>query len=288
MPTELFTTPFFSLKNTLIFGGANLFIVPAVLVMFAGSVANAYMSEHTSGFMRLAPYGLMMTERVYRRDNRTIRLAAMIHVGNKDYYDKLVSSIAAGRVIVLAEGVSDDKNLMRNRIDYGKVAGFLGLTSQQEMRFKGRLIDQEELVAPRLNTLDAVDGKLAGEADIFRADVDISSFRPPTITFLDAIGKHLRESPSFVQGVQALNTWAEKNVTPEMYAIIMDDILHRRNMVVIGYLEKALARYDTVVIPWGALHMKEIEAEILKQGFVLQEERERVSIDFRRMLLGRL
>jgi hypothetical protein len=132
-----------------------------------------------------------------------------------------------------------------------------------------------------------VDGKQAGETDIFRADVDISSFRPQTITFLDAIGKHLRESPSFVQGVLALNTWAEKNVTPEMYVIIMDDILHRRNLVVISYLDKALVRYDTVVIPWGALHMKEIEEEILKRGFVLQEERERVSIDFRRMLLGR-
>jgi hypothetical protein len=287
LPPEMFTTPFFSLKNTLIFSWASLFIVPAVMAMFAGSVANAYMSEHTSGFMRLTPYGLKMTERVYRRDNRTIRLAAMIHVGNKDYYDKLVSSIAAGRIIVLAEGVSDDKNLMRNRIDYGRVAGFLGLTSQQEMRFKGRLIDQEELAAPRLSTPGAVDGKQAGETDIFRADVDISSFRPQTITFLDAIGKHLRESPSFVQGVLALNTWAEKNVTPEMYAIIMDDILHRRNLVVISYLDKALVRYDTVVIPWGALHMKEIEEEILKRGFVLQEERERVSIDFRRMLLVR-
>jgi hypothetical protein len=73
-----------------------------------------------------------------------------------------------------------------------------------------------------------------------------------------------------------------------MSDIIMDDILHRRNMGVIRHLEKALVRYDTVVIPWGALHMKEIEAEVLKRGFKLQEERERVSIDFRKMLLGKL
>ena len=73
-----------------------------------------------------------------------------------------------------------------------------------------------------------------------------------------------------------------------MSEIIMDDILHRRNVGVIRHLEKALGRYDTVVIPWGALHMKEIEAEILKRGFKLQEERERVSIDFRKMLTGRM
>ena len=65
-----------------------------------------------------------------------------------------------------------------------------------------------------------------------------------------------------------------------MYEIIIDDILHRRNMGVIHYLDKALVRYDTVVIPWGALHMTEIEAEVLKRGFKLQEERERVSIAF--------
>jgi hypothetical protein len=187
----------------------------------------------------------------------------------------------------LAEGVSDDESLLRNRIDYGRMAGFLGLTSQDRMLFRGRLVEAEELELPRLNSRGAGDDKLAGVADILRADVDVSVFRPPTILFLDAIGKHLRESPSFVKGVMALNSWGEKNITPEMYDIIMDDILHRRNMEVVRHLEKALVSYDTVVIPWGALHMKEIEAEVLKRGFRLQEERERVSIDFRKMLLGK-
>jgi hypothetical protein len=59
-------------------------------------------------------------------------------------------------------------------------------------------------------------------------------------------------------------------------------------IVVIRHLEKALVRYDTVIIPWEALHMKEIEAEVLKRGFKLKEERERVSIDFRKMLMGKL
>jgi hypothetical protein len=85
-----------------------------------------------------------------------------------------------------------------------------------------------------------------------------------------------------------LNSWAEQNITPEMYTVIMDDILHRRNLAVISHLEKAFMRYDTVIIPWGALHMKEIEAEVLRRGFVLQEERERVSIDFRKLLLSLL
>lgn len=67
----------------------------------------------------------------------------------------------------------------------------------------------------------------------------------------------------------------------------MDDILYRRNKEVIRHLRKAVDRYDTVVVPWGALHMPEIEDEVVKQGFKLQQERERVSIDFNKMLWGK-
>lgn len=286
MPPEMFAPHFFSLRNTLVFSAANLLVVPLALVMLVLSVANSYMSEHTSGFMRIDPGGLRMTERVYRRDNRTIRLAAMVHVGNKKYYDELAGSVAPGRIIILAEGVSDDENLLRDRIDYGRMAGFLGLTSQKELRFRGRIIDAEELESTPPRSGSTGNDKQAGSVDILRADVDVSDFRPPTILLLNALGKQLQESPSFVKGVMALNAWGEKNITPEMSDIIMDDILHRRNMEVVRHLEKALVRYDTIVIPWGALHMKELEAEVLKRGFKLQEERERVSIDFREMLLG--
>jgi hypothetical protein len=164
------------------------------------------------------------------------------------------------------------------------MAGYLGLASQHEMHFQGRVIDEEEFESPRLSQGHAGDKKTAGELEILRADVDVSDFRPPTLLLLNALGKHLQENSSFVNGFLALNAWGEKNITPEMSEVIMDDILHRRNKEVLSYLEKALVNYDTVVIPWGALHMKEIEAEVLKRGFKLQEEQERVSIDFRKVL----
>jgi hypothetical protein len=208
----------------------------------------------------------------------------MIHIGDKAYYDDLAHSITAGRSIVLAEGVSDDGGLLRNTIDYGKMAGFLGLTSQDRMLFRGRLIGAEEFESAAGPSENTGDKGPAGVVDTFRADVDVSTFRPPTLLFLNAIGKQMQDSPSFVQGLMALNAWGEKNITPEMSAIIMDDILHRRNIEVISYLDKALVRYDTVIIPWGALHMKELEAEVLKRGFTLQQERERTSIDFFKML----
>ncbi len=288
MPPTMFDAPLFSLRNTLIFSAVNLFVIPVALTMLILSAANSYMAEYTSGFMRLGPCGLSMAERVYRRDSRTIRLVSMIHMGEKEYYDGLMESIPPGRTIVLAEGVTDNDNLLRNRLDYGRVAGFLGLTSQDTMLFRGRLIEEDALEAPQVRARGAGEEKHAGPADILRADVDVSTFRPPTILFLDTIGKHLKESPSLVNGLMTINTWAKKSITPHMYEVIMDDILYRRNREVIRHLGKALERYDTVVIPWGALHMKEIEEDVLRRGFKLQKVEERVSIDFRKMFLGRL
>lgn len=288
MPPEMFAGPVFSLKNTLGFCGANLAVIPLALLIFVLASINAYMAENTSGFMRLGPGGLSMIERVYRRDNRTIRLAGMIHVGEKEYYDELVGSVAPGRTIVLAEGVTDDRNLLPNRLDYGRVADFLGLASQETMEFKGRAIEAEELEMPLARPQNADKKEPAQPADILRADVDVSAFRPPTILLLDTMGKYLKDNPSLMQGLLSLNSWAQKNITPEMNEVIMDDILYRRNQEVIRHMGKAIGRYDTIVIPWGALHMKEIEAEVLKLGFRLQEERQRLSIDFRKMLLETL
>lgn len=288
LPAESFATPFFSLKNSLSFTAANLLTAPFVLIMLLLFTANAYMSEYTADFMRLNPGGLRMVERVYKRADRTVRLAAMIHVANKEFYDELAASIPPGRSIVLAEGVSDDEQLLTASIDYGKTAGYLGLTSQKQLHFRGRFIEPEEFETPGFRSKGTKNGKPAGELDILRADVDVSDLRPATILFLNALGKQMQGSESFVNDFLALNSWGKKNITPENYELIIDDILHQRNMAVIRYLDRALNRYDTVIIPWGALHMKEIEAEVLKRGFTLQDERERVSIDFHKTLLGKL
>lgn len=284
LPREAFDAPYFSLKNTLSFAGVNLLVLPVALVTLALFLANSYVAAYTSGFMRVAPDGLYMFERSYKRDDRTIRLASMIHIGEKEYYEDVAAMVVSGGTLVLAEGVSDEKELLRNKFDYGKVASFLGLSSQEKMLFAGRVIEPAELDAPQGR------GETAkpGAPDILRADVDLSSFRPETMLLLDAMGKHLRDNDSALEGVLELNEWAEQTITPEMYEVIMDDILHRRNKVLLGYLDRALKRYDTVVIPWGALHMKEIEAEVLQRGFVLQEEKKRKSVDFTRMLTGRM
>jgi hypothetical protein len=281
MTKTMFRSPFFSLRNTLIFAAANLFVVPIALVLITLSAADSYIEKKTSGFMRIAPDGIYMSDRVYRLDDKTIRLVAMIHLGEKEYYRDLSGSVSSRRTIVLAEGVTDKMKLLRNKFGYGKIAGFLGLTSQEKMRFNGRLIGDGEIKDQEFKGTDA------GATDILGADVDVSAFHPSTICFLNAFGTYMNDNASFLEALQAFNKWANKNVTPEMNNTLMEDILYLRNRTVIQHMGQALSRYDTIVIPWGALHMPEIEDAVLRRGFVLKEERRRISISFVKFFTGR-
>ncbi|MCM0084262.1 hypothetical protein L4X63_22005 [Geomonas sp. Red32] len=274
LPKGLFKGPSYSVKNSAVFAAANLVILPCVLALLVGFTANAFMQRYTAGFMHLGPDGLHMYEKVYRRQNRTILLAGMIHVGEKEFYQRVASLPSAGRTIVLAEGVTDDRNLLRDRPDYSKLAGYLGLTSQADrMHFAGRVIEPSQLdTAPAKGN--------PGGVDILRADVDVSSFRPATIWFLNELGRQMKNSRTLSQQLLSSILWSQNNITPEIQSTVMDDILHRRNQVLIGNLDKALAQYDTVVVPWGALHMAEIEKEVRRQGFQLQRVTDRVSIRF--------
>lgn len=262
------------------FLAASVVVIPVTFILFGFASLNAYIEAGTAGFVHFRPNGLYMTEKVYRKDNKTIRLIGMIHVGEKEYYDNLVKSISSSSTVVLAEGVSDEKGVLKNRFTYGKVASLLGLTSQDKVHFKGRLVDDEE---------DKDSGREGnGEVpDIIRADVDLSTFTPTTIHFLNVLGRYLTTGTSVVQQLTAFYDWEQKNFTPEMNEIVMNDILYGRNKEVVAHLDKALPQYQTIVIPWGALHMAGIEEAVVKRGFVQQGKKERESIDFFKVLTHR-
>ncbi len=277
LTAKRFTTAAFSPRNTLFFIAGNLVVLPLLLVFFGAAALGTYIDNQTAGFVRLGHDGLYMTERVYSLEDKTVHLAGMVHIGNKDYYDELAGSIPPGRTIILAEGVTDQDNLLQSRFSYGKVADLLGLASQEEMRFDGRVIAADDM------DLSVHQDGVGSPPDIVRADIDIRDFEPQTIEFINAMGKFFLNGPSFVESYIAFNAWAQKHMTPETNQIIMDDILSKRNREVTRVLEKALQNYDTEVIPWGALHMKGIEQEILAKGFALSQSRERASIDFRKI-----
>ena len=279
---EQFQAPMFSLRNTLGFAAINLLLTPFFLIYTGLAVTSSYLEDQTAGFLRLSPVGIHMTERSYHLAQKEIRLAGMMHIGKEDYYDDLAKSIPTEGTIILAEGVTDQDRLLESQFDYGKLAGLIGLTSQDKMRLNGNAV-----------ALDALNmtGQVIrepGKPDIANADIDLNRFEPKTIEFLNALGRSLFGNKPLAEGLVDYNLWIEENMTEEGIAGVMADILDKRNDAVIAGLVKTLKRYDTIVIPWGAMHMPAIEAAVLEQGFTPGKTQERLSLDFRTIPYGDL
>jgi hypothetical protein len=275
LSAEAFRGVMFGWRNTLGFTVVNLLLLPFVLVFTLMAATSSYLDQQTAGFMRLSPLGIYMSERSYQRDGQMVRLAGMMHIGKEDYYQDLAGSMASARTIILAEGVTDRDKLLVNQFNYSKLAGVLGLSSQETMNLDANLVDLENLGA-----LEPGEGG-RDTPDIARADLDLNRFDPQTIEFLNVLGRTLLSGQPLAEGLLAYNAWADEHMSPERIAGMMADILDKRNAVVIDGMERSLAHYDTIIIPWGAMHMPAIEAAVLAQGFVPAASRERLSLDVR-------
>ena len=275
LSAEAFRAPMFSWRNTLGFTAITLLLLPFVLAYTILAATSNYLDQNTAGFLRLSPLGIYMSERSYQRDGQMVRLAGMMHIGKEDYYQDLAGSMASARTIILAEGVTDRDKLLVNQFNYSKLAGVLGLSSQETMNLDANLVDLEDLgaVEPGPGVRDT--------PDIARADLDLNRFDPQTIEFLNVLGRTLFSGQPLAEGLLAYNAWADEHMTPERIDGVMADILDKRNAVVIDGMERCLAHYDTIIIPWGAMHMPAIEAAVLAQGFVPAASRERLSLDVR-------
>lgn len=272
----------FRITNTLGYFGATLLLLPFLLGFLLLATVSQQIEVKTAGFMRIGPTGLHMKERIYTRDGQRVRLTAMIHIGEQAYFRELAASIRGARTVVLAEGVSDEAGLLKHRFDYGDLGSTLGLASQQEMMLEVRDIELEDL-----ERRDWSEEELNLPHRVI-ADVDLSSFEPLTVEFLNVLGKVISPQGMFRDNYAAYERWMEEHTDPQLFETILGDILDKRNTVLIGHLTTALQHYDTVVVPWGAMHMPALEAAVLDRGFSLSEERERRSLDFRSLAVGEL
>ena len=153
--------------------------------------------------------------------------------------------------IVLLEGVTDENNLLTNRLSYKRAAKALGLGEQHD----DLNIRQGELV---------------------RADVDVREFSSNTIAILNLVALvHAR-------GLNAntLSLLLNCQPTPEVQQQLFADLLLKRNEHLLKELWMRLPDSDNFVIPWGAAHMPGLAAAIQKSGFRLVETHDYVSIRF--------
>jgi len=242
----------FSWLNLFGFVLANLFVLlPAVIIYLFFSAALA-VDHFSDGFVALRPGGIAVQVRKYvRDDDKTIELFPMAHVADAGFYKK-VSQTFPSNSIILMEGVSDQQNLLTNKISYKRMAKSLGLS------------EQHEEFSPGL-------GKMV------RADVDISIFSKETLGLLNLI---------MLIHAKGMNPEALQQLTlyqppPHFEEQLFGDLLGKRNEHLLGEIQSHLAQADNLMIPWGAAHMPGIARGILKDGFHLDQTQEYMVIHFR-------
>jgi hypothetical protein len=241
----------FCWRHLLAFVLANVFVlVPAVLVYLAvcASLAVGHLSD---GFVALGPGGLTVQTRKYTRDDgKTIHLVPMSHIGDAGFYRQLMKSFPSNAT-VLMEGVSDEQNLLTNHITYERTATSLGLAEQQ-VEFKPTKVR------------------------MVPADIDISEFTANTIDLLNMVMRIHGQGPT-PENVQELMRYQPP---PGFERELFNDLLHKRNVHLLGEIEAWLPEVDVLIIPWGAAHMPEIARGIQKSGFELDETKEFIAIRF--------
>jgi hypothetical protein len=241
----------FSWWNLSAFILINIFVLlPAVIVYLFFCTATA-VDHFSDGFMALRPGGFTVQVRKYtRNDGKTIELFPMSHVADAGFYQK-VSQTFPTNSIILMEGVTDNENLLTNKLSYKRMAKTLGLAEQKK-------------------EFQPTNGEMV------RADVDVDEFSTNTIDFLNLVTLiHSKGVNS-----ETMLKLAQSSPSPEFMEQLFDDLLTKRNQHLLEEIHSHLAQSDNLMVPWGVAHMPGIAKEIQKSGFHLEDTQEYEVIRF--------
>jgi hypothetical protein len=185
-----------------------------------------------------------------RNDGKTIELFPMSHVADAGFYQK-VSQTFPTNSIILMEGVTDNENLLTNKLSYKRMAKTLGLAEQKK-------------------EFQPTNGEMV------RADVDVDEFSTNTIDFLNLVTLiHSKGVNS-----ETMLKLAQSSPSPEFMEQLFDDLLTKRNQHLLEEIHSHLAQSDNLMVPWGVAHMPGIAKEIQKSGFHLEDTQEYEVIRF--------
>lgn len=209
-----------------------------IMVAFAAEiVVGVDVASH--GFLRLTTRGVEIAQHDWIRDGQTVRLVGMVHVGDEAFYRELHDEMADAGAMVLEEGVSDPEGLLKGRLDYQKLAKKLGLSAQIPLRSRD------------------------GQGRARNADLTLSDFSPDTVAFIGAVG----DLYSGQGDVSAAFATVQAAATGDRSKVIRADVYDKRNVHLLGEIDRALTEVDLVAVPWGAAHMPVLEDGLRARGF---------------------
>jgi hypothetical protein len=240
----------FSWRNLSVFLLVNVLVLLPALIVYSVFCAALAVDHFSEGFLALRPAGLTVQVRKYvRSDGKTIQLVPMSHIGEADFYRTIAQSFPTDSIILM-EGVTDNRNLLTNKITYKRMATSLGVAEQQnDFQPRGKLV---------------------------QADVDVEQFNTNTIDCLNLV--MLIHS----KGVNAETVLQLMQFSPPHFEEqLFDDLLGKRNRRLMEEIHARLSQSQNLIVPWGAAHMPQIAREIQKSGFLIRETQEYVAIRFR-------
>jgi len=266
----------------------------------------------TDGYAQVDRTGLSTAHRSCTKGETTVHLIGAVHIGEAKGYEDWLAGIPDG-ALLLAEGVTDEKGLLGERFGYGKLAKSLGLVPQgtTEVKKDTTPTATEEGTSTVVTTTTTTTGGTSttvttttvtttadttptvttstvteetsspasvpkgihteGRFRVLRADVDVNTFHKSTLELLRSVGTILNaEDPMLAYRQQVGEMDGVDEVT---FRAAIEDVLHRRNEHLLGVLDEVLPREEVVVIPWGALHLRDVGRAVQADGFTCGEPR---------------
>jgi hypothetical protein len=236
---------YFSWWNLSAFLLINIFVLLPAVIIYLFYCATTAVDHFSDGFMALRPGGFTVQVRKYvRNDGKTIELFPMSHIADASFYQQ-VSQTFPTNSIILMEGVTDNENLLTNKLSYKRMAKSLGLTEQKQ-------------------EFNPTNG------EIVPADVDVDQFSTNTIGLLNLVTLVHSKGLS----AEILLQLVQYAPAPDFEKQLFDDLLTKRNRHLLGEIHSHLEQSDNIMVPWGVAHMPGIAKEIQKAGFHLDETHE--------------
>lgn len=226
--------------------------------------AVSFAEQETKGYIQFTWNDIQARTAIMRKDNKVVHLVATAHIAERQFYERAYQNIPPNAV-VLAEGITDNKGaLAREAARPAEVAKSMGLESQtvfEEMLAAGQTVSAEE----KSGAKPAAAAAARTRPDVVRADVDVSDLSPATLRCLRAdLAAEMDTGEVLAKdgGVPACS--------PEDLKVFWDEILTKRNAVLMAAFDKLYAKYDVFVLPWGAMHMPELEKAFIERGFRIE------------------
>lgn len=245
---RLSARPHLSWRRLGAFAVAHLLLAPPAAALYTVGSFDLAVRYHSGGYVTLGLDGVQVAHRQLVRGDQRVDLIGMIHVGDEAAYPQLFATIPVVNSVVLEEGVSDAQGALGETSGYSRMASALGVSQQRPV---------DELTSIRTRN----------------ADVDVARFSDRTRELLGKVlAIHGGDEP--LAATMAYMRFV--NAQPDQEAMLRqlyEDIVVLRNANLIDAIERSLADGYRPVVPWGALHLPEVERHLLDGGFRVAEQR---------------